>query len=150
VGWPFEDELGVNAKGGDDIVSLDGTFDDKVEVTGGSGAEIITVSGDCDGTKIVGGSVDDELYGGEGDDILDGGAGSDTALCSGDYNEFCIIIEEDGSVSITHNDGDEGADTLTNGELIQFSDETLLAADILDADRDFNYAPSFRATANSM
>ena len=39
-------------------------------------------------------------------------------------------------MSITHNDGDEGTDTLTNVESIQFSDGSISVAD-----GGFNYAP---------
>ena len=44
-------------------------------------------------------------------------------------------------MTITHNEGDEGSDSLTNVESIEFADGSVSVADISDADGGFNYAP---------
>ena len=136
-----------------------GDYDGAIQVDGGAGADIITVGGTYEDATIKGGSGDDELYGGAGDDtlkggadddllsggagdnVIDGGAGTDTALYSGEYNEISIIIEEDGSVTITHDDGSGGTDTLTDVEYVEFADGTVSVADISDGAGGFNQAP---------
>ena len=153
------DDVHIEGGAGDDTITVSGDVDGDVTITGGSGDDIITMSGTYDEATIEGGSGADELYGGvgddtleggagddilsggAGDDVIDGGAGNDEALYADDYNEFSVVIEEDGSVSITHNDGDEGTDTLSNVESIQFADGSVTVADIGDADGGFNYAP---------
>ena len=128
----------IKAKGGSgDDVLTGGDGDDVLE--GGKGDDELSGGGGDD--VLDGDKGDDTLEGGAGDDEIDGGAGSDTALYSGEYNEFSIIIEEDGSVTITHNEGDEGSDSLTNVESIEFADGSVSVADISDADGGFNYAP---------
>ncbi len=159
VGGTVADDLSVKGGSGDDTITVTGDVGDDVHIHGGSGDDIITMSGTYDEATIEGGSGADELYGGvgddtleggagddilsggAGDDVIDGGAGNDEALYADDYNEFSVVIEEDGSVSITHNDGDEGTDTLSNVESIQFADGSVTVADIGDADGGFNYAP---------
>ena len=165
VSGTFDDDVSVEGTSGDDAITVDGTFGDDLRVTGGDGDDTITVGGTvADDLSVKGGSGDDtitvtgdvgddvHIHGGSGDDIItmsgtydeatiEGGAGNDEALYADDYNEFSVVIEEDGSVSITHNDGDEGTDTLSNVESIQFADGSVTVADIGDADGGFNYAP---------
>ena len=108
--------------GGDDTITVSGNYDEAI-VKGGGGADKLYGGGGDDTLKGEGG--DDLLSGGAGDDILDGGGGEDTALYSGEFNEFSIIIEVDGSVTITHSEGSEGTDTLIDVETVQFSDKTV-------------------------
>ena len=143
VDGTFSDDVMVKGGEGDDTITLDGTYSGEVKVEGGGGADTITVSGTYDEAIVKGGGGADKLYGGggddtlkgeggddllsggAGDDILDGGGGEDTALYSGEFNEFSIIIEVDGSVTITHSEGSEGTDTLIDVETVQFSDKTV-------------------------
>ena len=105
---------------GDD--DLDGDKGDDT-LDGGAGDD------DLDGGKgddvLMGGAGNDLLKGGKGDDVLMGGAGADTALFVGDYNDYTIVIDEDGEVTITHNEGDDGTDTLTGIENLGFADQTM-------------------------
>jgi len=80
----------------------------------------------------------DTLEGGEGDDELDGGAGTDTAIFyySQDFYQWTRNVDTDGVdqivVAYIGNDPkNEGRDTLTNIEIIQFADgEKLNTRDI--------------------
>ena len=50
---------------------------------------------------LFGGEGDDRLVGEQGDDELDGGEGIDTAVFSGNQDEYTITQNNDGSVSVT-------------------------------------------------
>ena len=92
-------------------------------VTGGSGSDVIT--GGDDANILIGGEGDDILTGGGGNDILDGGnGGSDTAVFSGNYDDYEITTNQDGSLTITDLVGSDGTDTVSNMETIQFADRT--------------------------
>lgn len=82
-----------------------------VVVTGNDGANVITA-----------GSGDDVITGGGGNDAIDGGDGIDTVVYAGNRADFAFSA---GSIIITDtnaSDGDEGADTLTGVEILQFAD----------------------------
>ena len=73
---------------------------------------------------------DDSIEGGGGNDIIDGGTGLDTAIFKDASSAFTITTNDNGSISVTHSspsDGliDEGSDTLTSIEKMQFSDKTI-------------------------
>ena len=83
---------------------------------------------------IIGNAADNKLTGGPGNDTLDGGPGTDTAVYSGALASYQFVHNANGSWTVTdlrvgHPDG---VDTLTNIELIQFSDQTV-AIDLLGA-----------------
>ena len=90
-------------------------------VVGGSGAD--TISGDA---------FDNKIEGGAGDDILDGRAGVDTAQYQGQSGDFTVTQNSDGTTSVTDTnttDGlDEGNDTLTNFEFIEFLGDSVTIA----------------------
>ena len=99
------DTVSLVSSGGDDILS------------GGLGDDIID-----------GGDGDDTIDGGAGDDVIDGGAGSDTAIFSGAYADYTVTDNGDGTLTVTDNntsDGDDGVDTISNVEFLQFSDQTV-------------------------
>ncbi len=91
--------------------------------------------GDLGGAdELHGGDGDDLLFGGAGDDTLDGGGDTDTAIYDGDASGYAITYNYDGDghivgfASVTDTvsgNGDEGHDTLTSVELLQFGDVTL-------------------------
>ena len=75
---------------------------------------------------------DDTVTGGLGDDTLDGGADSDTAVYAGNRADFTLAptIVDGAIVSVVVTDDnaaddDEGADTLTAIETIEFADATV-------------------------
>ena len=73
---------------------------------------------------------DDSIEGGGGNDIIDGGTGLDTAIFKDASSAFTITPNDNGSINVAHSspsDGliDEGSDTLTSIEKMQFSDKTI-------------------------
>jgi hypothetical protein len=61
---------------------------------------------------------------------IDGGAGSDTAIFKDASSAFTLTTNDNGSISVIHSSPsdeliDEGTDTLTSIEKIQFSDKTI-------------------------
>jgi Ca2+-binding RTX toxin-like protein len=72
----------------------------------------------------------DTFEGGAGNDIIDGGAGVDTAIYKDSSSSYTLTTNDDGTVSVTHSSPsegftDEGSDTLTDIEKMQFSDKIL-------------------------
>ena len=72
----------------------------------------------------------DTIEGGAGNDAIDGGAGVDTAIYKDSSSAYTLTANDDGTVSVVHtspSEGftDEGSDTLTSIEKMQFSDKTL-------------------------
>ena len=112
-----------------------------VEATDGVDTLSQTVTahfGTSSGDTITGGAADDIIYGFEGDDLLTGGggddaivggAGSDTVIYAGDKADFSLNFDRTtGKWSLSDGDTgdglDEGTDTLSNLETIQFGDAT--------------------------
>jgi len=71
---------------------------------------------------LTGTSANDVLEGDGGNDILNGGAGTDTAYYNGVRSAYAVAQISSSSWSVT---GAEGTDTLTNIELLRFSDTTI-------------------------
>lgn len=92
-------------------------------------ADLPAPYGVLDGANTLNGSANgDYFFGGGGNDTIDGGDGDDTATYRGDRSDFEIVATEDGGFTLTDTnpaDGDEGSDTLTDVENIQFGDGTL-------------------------
>ncbi|GEM_PF-2936159 len=89
------------------------------------------LSGDAGDDTINGNDGNDSLSGGEGDDELNGGDGDDVVTYQGSIEEYKIIKEGDqwiveDSTGTEGEDGvDEGIDTITGVETLQFVDEEL-------------------------
>ena len=72
----------------------------------------------------------DTIEGGAGNDTIDGGNGNDTAIFQDISSAFTITANDNGSITVAHSSPsddlvDEGTDTLTNIEKLQFSDKTI-------------------------
>jgi len=72
----------------------------------------------------------DTIEGGAGNDAIDGGTGVDTAIFKDASSAYTLTTNDDGTVSVVHSspsDGitDEGSDTLTSIEKMEFTDKTL-------------------------
>ena len=101
-----------------------------------------TLNGTSKNDTINGLGGNDIITGDSGDDLIDGGSGSDTAIYSGKFADYSFtrstnsiqIVDQ----RITTNDG---RDTLSNIEYIQFSDQTI---DELKVDVFKNYTENFR------
>ncbi|MBX3578903.1 MAG: hypothetical protein KF723_17025 [Rhizobiaceae bacterium] len=77
----------------------------------------------------TGTAFDDIITGAGENDILDGGGGDDTAIFSGNFADYTITKNADGSITVV---GADGTDTLRNIEQLQFDDQTS-AAPVNDA-----------------
>jgi len=73
--------------------------------------------------SITGDDRNNLLTGGKGDDTLDGGAGTDAAVYDGNFADYAVNMNADGSTTV--DGGALGTDTLTNIELIQFNDRVI-------------------------
>jgi len=106
------------------------TFAPFTKVHGYSGNDTIVLR---EGDEIaLGYGGNDTIEGGAGNDTIDGGAGSDTAVFKDTYESYTLTYNDDGSLTVKHNPSssdqtNEGIDTLTNIEKLQFSDLTTLA-----------------------
>jgi len=104
------------------------TFAPFTKVHGYSGNDTIILR---DGDEIAYGYAgSDSIEGGAGNDTIDGGDGNDTAIFQDKSSSFTITTNDNGSISVIHSspsDGliDEGTDTLSSIEKIQFSDKTI-------------------------
>ena len=97
--------------------SEDSTVRNVEDVIGTAANDYIT-GNDAD-NSFWGGDGNDVLRGREGDDSLDGGAGRDAAYFSGDQARYTLTISPDGPV-VTDRSGENGSDTLTSIELLDF------------------------------
>jgi len=100
--------------------------------TGGTDADAFAGTPGAD--VMTGDAGDDTFYGAEGDDAIDGGADTDTAVFTEVRADVTVGVTTDASgrvtgfTSVTDNDttdGDEGTDSLTSIEVVQFGDVTL-------------------------
>ena len=85
---------------------------------------------------ITGNTANNALKGGLGNDTMDGGAGSDTAVFSGAKADYTITGLGTTSITVVDNntaDGNDGTDTLSNFEFLEFSDVTVDASDATGA-----------------
>ena len=104
------------------------TFAINTKVHGYSGNDNIVLR---EGDEIAYGYAGkDTIEGGIGNDIIDGGTGVDTAIFKDASSTYTLTANDDGTVSVVHtspSEGftDEGSDTLTSIEKMQFSDKTL-------------------------
>ncbi|WP_298981845.1 cadherin domain-containing protein [uncultured Roseibium sp.] len=103
------------------------------------------IIGTTNGDTIVGSSGDDKISldagsdtvtGGSGNDELDGGDGTDTAIYSGNFTDYDISENVDGSYTITdlRTGGPDGTDTVSNVENFRFADGDVLAGDLTNSD----------------
>jgi hypothetical protein len=104
------------------------TFAPFTKVHGFSGNDTIVLR---EGDEIAYGYAGkDTIQGGAGNDAIDGGKGIDIAIYKDTSSAYSLTANDDGTVSVIHSSPsegftDEGSDTLTSIEKIQFSDKTL-------------------------
>ncbi|SOC47337.1 cadherin domain-containing protein, partial [Rhizobium subbaraonis] len=94
---------------------------------GSAGAD--TFTGSIFNDTINGNGGNDVLSGGLGNDKIDGGAGTDTAVYAGKSTDYALKLSADGkTLTVTDkrmSEVNEGIDTLTGVERLQFSDRTI-------------------------
>jgi hypothetical protein len=104
------------------------TFAPFTKVHGYSGNDTIVLR---EGDEIAFGYAGkDTIEGGAGNDTIDGGNGNDTAIFQDISSAFTITANDNGSITVAHSSPsddlvDEGTDTLTSIEKLQFSDKTI-------------------------
>ena len=104
------------------------TFAPFTKVHGYSGNDTIILREG--GETAFGYAGKDTIEGGTGNDVIDGGAGLDTAIYKDTSSAYMLTANDDGTLSVVHSSpsegfADEGSDTLTSIEKMQFSDKTL-------------------------
>ncbi|TYL84331.1 VCBS domain-containing protein [Bradyrhizobium cytisi] len=95
-------------------------------ITGGSANEFLFGGSGAD--TISGGGGNDTLTGQSGNDTLDGGTGTDMASFTGTMAQYAVTTNGSTGVTTVADNvaGRDGTDTLTNVEVLQFSDATVL------------------------
>ncbi len=68
---------------------------------------------------LTGNAGNNFLRGNSGNNSIDGGLGADTVVFSGNFADYSIVDNGDGSITVS---GADGTDTLTNIEFYQFDD----------------------------
>jgi len=86
---------------------------------GGSGDDIIT-----------GNELANKLTGGAGNDTIIGGSGTDVAYYSGNFADYNVSVSQ-GNVIINSTTTNEGIDTLSGVELLQFQDSLVNTASLV-------------------
>ena len=107
-------------------------------LVGTSGADVIT-----------GTSGNDKLEGDGGNDMIDGGAGIDTAVFRGVLSNYTFSALSGGNLQVTSKDGIDGVDTLHSIEFLQFGDQTVSSADVVNVDTTPPAAPTLAVTKNA-
>jgi len=82
--------------------------------------EIENAIGGSGNDSLTGNTLNNRLTGSAGNDLINGGDGTDTALYTGSKQNF--VIQKTDNITVTDQQGAEGADSLSNIERIQFSD----------------------------
>ena len=88
-------------------------------ITGDDGNN--TIPGTDGNDTIDAGAGDDTVTGGQGNDTLSGGDGTDTAGYSGDQDSYTLQITPEGIILDDRRDGEDGTDTLTEFEFLDFA-----------------------------
>jgi VCBS repeat-containing protein len=95
-------------------------------VTGSDAGDVVLAGSGNDSVQGQGGA--DTVTGGAGTDVIDGGDGRDVAVFAGTRASYSVT-NSGGSIVVTDLDatanGNDGADTLTNVEILQFLDVTI-------------------------
>ncbi len=136
----------------DDIASLMWLYGDdglrgKLGINSTTGARFLVGTSSAD--VITGTGVDDKLEGDGGNDMIDGGAGLDTAVFRGVRSNYTFSALAGGNLQVTSKDGSDGVDTLHSVELLQFADQTVSSADVVNADTTPPAAPALAVTKNA-
>ena len=86
---------------------------------------IENVIGGSGNDTIIGNLANNAFTGNGGNDWLDGGLGADTAFYSGLFTDYTMVLNADGTWTVTDLRSLDGVDTLTGFEFLHFSDTTL-------------------------
>ncbi|HEY6817610.1 MAG TPA: hypothetical protein VI168_18900, partial [Croceibacterium sp.] len=113
-------------------------------------------TGDSGNNTLVGSADNDTLYGRGGNDTLNGAGGIDTAIYDGNLGDYSITVLKDADDRVTaftavadneSGNGDEGYDTLSGIERLQFANRTL---DLTHSIQVFDQNGNLVRTTNSL
>lgn len=136
----------------DDIAALMWLYGDdglrgKLGINSTTGARFLVGTSSAD--VITGTGADDKLEGDGGNDMIDGGAGTDTAVFRGVRSNYTFSALTGGNLQVTSKDGSDGVDTLHSIEVLQFADQSVSSADVVNADTTAPGAPTLAVTKNA-
>ena len=136
----------------DDIAALMWLYGDdglrgKLGINSTTGAHYLVGTSGAD--VITGTSADDKLEGDGGNDMIDGGAGIDTAVFRGVRSNYTFSALSGGNLQVASKDGSDGVDTLHSIEFLQFGDQTVSSADVVNVDTTPPAAPTLAVTKNA-
>lgn len=92
-----------------------------------TGARYLT--GSYKAETLVGTQFNDTLQGNGGNDMIDGGAGRDTVIFNGNRSAYAFTTLADGSLAVSS--AQDGTDTLSNVEWLQFADMRVERANVV-------------------
>ena len=103
-------------------------------IYGGGGDD--TLIGGTGNDALSGEEDDDTLQGDAGNDRISGGSGTDTAVYSGDRDDYDIVENSNGSYTVTDTrpGSPDGTDTVHDVEVFTFADGDVLAGDLIAED----------------
>ena len=103
-----------------------------------SGNTIENVIGGSGVDTFTGNSSDNAFKGNDGDDVFNGGGGSaDTLVVRGAKADYTVTNTAGTTYTVTDNNttaSDDGTDTITDVEFVQFTDGTFKLDDLIDGD----------------
>lgn len=105
--------------------------DNNVQVA--SGDTIENVIGGSGVDTFTGNSADNAFKGNDGDDVFSGGTGDDTLVVRGQKSDYTVVNTSGTTYTVQDNnaaDSDDGTDTITDVEFIQFSDGVYSVSDL--------------------
>ena len=88
-----------------------------------------SVGGSAFGDTLTGDGASNTFQGNGGNDQIDGGAGADISVYTGPAANYTVAVNSPaGHTTVTDNVAGDGIDTLTNIEVVQFTNSNLLIA----------------------
>lgn len=121
---------------GSDNYTVDGKFGVSLKV--GAGNDI-----------VQGGPANDSISGEGGNDTLDGRGGTDIAIFTGSYNQYSFSKNGNAYVISDSISNRDGVDSLSNIELVKFSDKTVAVSDLISQSSSGEVSVSGTATNSS-
>lgn len=119
----------------DSFVFADKTLSEAELAARASVAQPNVISGTSANNVLLGTGQDDVLTGGAGNDRVWGGAsGNDTAMYSGNFSDYIITDNDNGSLTIVDKRvGGDGTDVVRDIETFRFADKSVAAANVVTA-----------------
>ena len=115
-----------------DLEGMQISFEDLVN-GGDNDFDDVVIDATVEGGDDSGFGQNDTLIGGKGDDTIIGGAGDDVAIFTGNFAEYNITANEDGTFTVEDTVADrDGTDTVETVEFFQFNDGSISTEELLN------------------